>query len=234
LLEISLPKEAMMKEEACPHGESAAEFLPARITLPQLRAAAAGCRGCDLYCHATQTVFGEGPTGAAVMLVGEQPGDKEDLAGKPFVGPSGQLLDEALEDAAIPRDEVYIINAVKHFKFVPRGTRRIHAKPMMREIKACRPGLEAEIAAVKPRMIVCLGATAAQSLMGSQFRLTQHRGEALETEWAPWLLATNHPAATLRIPDEEMRARSRRQFFDDLKIVAAKLNEELKVGVAKR
>lgn len=210
----------------CASTGSAAAFLPPRMTLPQLRKAAAGCQGCELYCHATQTVFGEGPAGALVMFVGEQPGDQEDRAGKPFVGPAGKLLDEALHAAHIPRDEVYVTNAVKHFKFEPRGTRRIHSKPSAREIKACRPWLEAEIQVVKPRMIVCLGATAAQSLMGSAFRLTQHRGEALKTDWAPWLLATMHPSAILRVPDQEMRRRSREQFFEDLKIVAGKLKEQ--------
>jgi DNA polymerase len=160
------------------------------------------------------------------MFVGEQPGDQEDRAGKPFVGPSGHLLDEALANAHIPRDECYVTNAVKHFKFEPRGARRIHAKPSAREIKACRPWLEAEIKVVKPRMIVTLGATAAQSLMGPGFRLTQHRGKPLQTDWAPWLLATIHPSAILRVPDEEMRRRSREDFFNDVKIVAAKLREE--------
>jgi uracil-DNA glycosylase len=215
--------------DTCEHTTSAADFLPPRLTLPQLRQAAAGCKGCGIYCNATQTVFGQGPAHAVAMFVGEQPGDQEDRAGKPFVGPSGQLLDEALEAAGVPRDDCYVTNALKHFKFEPRGTRRIHAKPSAREIKACRPWLEAEIKVVKPKMIVCLGATAAQSLMGSKFRLTQHRGEALQTDWAPWLLATNHPSAILRVPDEEMRRRSREQFFADMKIVAKKLAE---VGAA--
>lgn len=210
--------------ETCDHTNSAADFLPARFSLPQLRKAAAECRGCGIYCNATQTVFGEGSPHARVMFVGEQPGDQEDRAGKPFVGPSGHLLDEAMQDAGIPRDEVYVTNAVKHFKFEPRGKRRIHSKPSAREIKACRPWLEAEIQVIKPRMIVCLGATAAQSLMGPTFRLTQHRGEALKTDWAPWLLATNHPSAVLRVPDEAMRRQSREQFFADMRIVAKKMN----------
>lgn len=218
-------KEVPGEGAACESTGSAADFLPARLTLPQLREAASTCKGCGIYCNATQTVFGQGPAHAVAMFVGEQPGDQEDRAGKPFVGPSGQLLDEALEAAGIPRDECYVTNAVKHFKFEPRGSRRIHAKPSAREVKACRPWLEAEIKVVKPKMIVCLGATAAQSLMGPSFRLTQHRGEALKTDWAPWLLATNHPSAILRVPDEEMRRRSREQFFADMKIVAKKLAE---------
>jgi DNA polymerase len=207
----------------CEFTGSAVDFLPTKISLPQLRQAVQTCHGCGIYCNATQAVFGEGPTHALAMFVGEQPGDQEDIAGKPFVGPSGRLLDEALEDAGIPRDEVYVTNAVKHFKFDPRGKRRIHSKPSAREIKACRPWLEAEIKVVKPQMIVCLGATAAQSLMGSAFRLTQHRGEALKTDWAPWLLATNHPSAVLRMPDAEARRQSREQFFADMRIVAKKL-----------
>jgi DNA polymerase len=205
----------------CPTGKSAAEFLPANpLDVDALRKAASACQGCPLYCNATQTVFGEGPTDAAVMFVGEQPGDREDRAGKPFVGPSGQLLDEAMEQAGIPRERVYVTNAVKHFKFEPRGPRRIHSKPGAREVNACRPWLEAEIAAVKPKMIVCLGATAAQSLMGKQFRVTQQRGEVLENPWAPALLATVHPSSLLRIPDDEQRERAFAEFVDDLRKVA--------------
>ncbi len=225
--------ETMMKQAATQTNEagdvkpvpatSAKDFLPKHRTLPQLREAAAVCKGCDLYCHATQTVFGQGPNRAKLMLIGEQPGDQEDLAGQPFVGPSGQLLDEALQAADIPRDEVYVTNAVKHFKFEPRGSRRIHAKPSSREVQACRPWLEAEIELVQPSLIVCLGATAAQTLLGAQFRLTKHRGEFLPSDWAPWLLATNHPAAILRVPDPKMRESSRQQFFDDLRLVADKL-----------
>jgi uracil-DNA glycosylase len=205
----------------CPTAKSAAEFLPPdRLDLAALHKAASACQGCPLYCNATQTVFGEGPTSAAVMFVGEQPGDREDRAGKPFVGPAGQLLDEAMEQAGIPRDKVYVTNAVKHFKFEPRGTRRIHAKPGAREVNACRPWLEAEIAAVKPKMIVCLGATAAQSLMGKDFRVTRQRGEVLENPWAPALLATVHPSSLLRIPDDEQRKRAFAEFVDDLRKVA--------------
>ena len=227
--------EAMMKKAAAQSGAtgdtiperatSAAGFLPKSRTLPLLREAAASCKGCDLYCQATQTVFGQGPAQANLMLIGEQPGDQEDLAGRPFVGPSGRLLDEALEAAGIVRDEVYVTNAVKHFKFEPRGTKRIHAKPSAREVQACRPWLEAEIEAVRPRLIVCLGATAAQTLLGAQFRLTKHRGEFIQSEWARLLLATNHPAAILRVPDETMRERARREFFEDIGAVAVKLQE---------
>lgn len=217
--------EAMMKAtSACPNTNSAADFLPQRITLPQLREASKGCRGCDLYCNATQTVFGAGPSHALVMFVGEQPGDQEDLAGKPFVGPAGQVLDEGMEQAGIPRDEVYVTNAVKHFKFEPRGKRRIHAKPNAREIKACRPWLESEIQVVKPRIIVALGATAAQSLMGPSFRLTQQRGEFFQdTQWAKSFMATYHPSALLRMPDEKMRHQAKADFVADLKLVAKQI-----------
>jgi uracil-DNA glycosylase len=218
--------EAMMKTDACPSSTSAADFLPQRITLPQLRDAARSCRGCPLYCNATQTVFGEGTASATVMLVGEQPGDQEDRAGRPFVGPAGKLLDEMLEQAGILRNELYLTNAVKHFKFEPRGKRRIHAKPNAREIKACRPWLEAEIQVVKPKIIVALGATASQSLMGSAFRLTQHRGEFLTgTPWAEYLLATMHPSALLRIPDDEMRRRAQADFLNDLRLVARQMEQ---------
>jgi uracil-DNA glycosylase len=209
-----------MKKAACPTAQSAAEFVPAKLGLPALAKAAAKCQGCRLYCNATQTVFGQGPAGAFCMFVGEQPGDQEDLAGKPFVGPSGLLLNQVLEQVGIPRDEVYVTNAVKHFKFEPRGKRRIHSKPSAREVAACRPWLEAEIKTVGPKMIVCLGATAAQSLLGSAFRLTQHRGEVQkDTPWAPWVLATVHPSSLLRIPDQAARREAREQFADDLRIV---------------
>ena len=216
--------EEMMKKAACPTTTSAADFLPSKLELPVLAAAARKCRGCGIYCNATQTVFGEGPGDAVCMFVGEQPGDQEDLAGKPFVGPSGELLDGAMEEAGVPRDQVYVTNAVKHFKWEPRGKRRLHAKPSAREVAACRPWLEAEIKVVKPRMIVCLGATASQSLMGSGFRLTQHRGEIQkETGWADWLLATVHPSSLLRMPDAEARRAAREQFVSDMKLVARQL-----------
>ena len=206
---------------------SARDFFPQRISLPQLRAAAKYCRGCDLYCNATQTVFGEGAARAPVMFVGEQPGDQEDRAGKPFVGPSGQLLDAVLEEVGIDRKhDVFVTNAVKHFKFEPRGKRRVHSKPSAREVAACRPWLEAEIDVVKPKMIVCLGATAAQSLLGSAFRVTKHRGEVIEDQpWAPWMLATYHPSALLRMPDEAMKERARAEFRDDMKKVARQIGQ---------
>src|SRR5437764_9334417 len=163
----------------CESTGSAADFLPARITLPQLRAASENCHGCDLYCNATQVVFGEGPASARAMFVGEQPGDQEDLAGKPFVGPAGRLLDEGLEEAHIDRGEVYVTNAVKHFKFEQRGKRRIHSKPSARQVAACKPWLKAEVEVIRPDVIVALGATAAQAIFGSSFKVTQHRGEAI-------------------------------------------------------
>ena len=199
---------------------SAAEYLPGRKTLPALREAVQGCRGCDLYRNATQAVFGEGAAHAQVLFVGEQPGDKEDLAGKPFVGPAGQLFDRALEEAGIDRRRTYVTNAVKHFKWQARGKRRIHQKPSWSESMACRPWLEAEFAAVKPRVVVCLGATAAQSLLGRDFRVTQHRGELLDSELAEYLTATIHPSSILRQQDEESRHSEFAAFVDDLAVVA--------------
>jgi DNA polymerase len=213
--------------KACPSTGSAADFLPARLSLPQLREAAKSCRGCDLYCNATQTVFGEGPRDAFVMFVGEQPGDQEDRQGKPFVGPAGRIFDDMIEQAGIPRDEIYVTNAVKHFKFEPRGKRRQHSKPNAREVAACRPWLEAEIQVIHPRMIVTLGATAAQSLLGASFRLTKHRHELIENPWAPWLLATMHPSALLRAPDEESRRKMKQDFLKDMKIVARQMQAQL-------
>ena len=196
---------------------SAADFIPSHPTLPTLREAAAHCHGCDLWAVGTQTVFGEGPRAAELMFVGEQPGDKEDRAGEPFVGPSGKLLDAALEAAGIERSRVYVTNAVKHFKWErgEKGKRRIHKKPNAMEVRACRPWLEEEIALVKPRVIVCLGATAAQSLLGKEFRVTQHRGEAIESEWADAVFATVHPSAVLRTPSAA-RERAEQEFFADI------------------
>src|SRR3954468_3773689 len=174
---------------------SAALFVPETTSLRSLSAAAQRCRGCDLYKDATQAVLGEGPKAARVMFVGEQPGDQEDRQGEPFVGPAGALLDKALEDAGIPRNQVYVTNAVKHFKWEPRGKRRIHKKPRVSEMKACRPWLEAELQAVKPAIVVCLGATAAQSIFGSAFKLMQHRGEVLSSGLAAKVVATIHPSA---------------------------------------
>lgn len=213
-----------MSESAADTETSAADFLPQKRTLPLLAAASRGCRGCPLYRNATQTVFGEGPAAATCMFVGEQPGDQEDLAGRPFVGPSGNLLNEVMEQTGIPRDRVYVTNAVKHFKWMPRGKRRVHQKPASREIAACRPWLEEEIRLVRPEIIVCLGATAAQSLLGPAFRLTHHRGEfQRDTSWAPWLLATVHPSSLLRMPDPEARRAAREQFAEDLKLVADRI-----------
>jgi DNA polymerase len=200
---------------------SAADFLPARITLPSLRRAAAGCRGCHLWRVGTQTVFGQGARSAALMFVGEQPGDQEDLAGLPFVGPSGRLLDSAIERAGLDRGEAYVTNAVKHFKWVadPRGKRRIHKTPNSAEIRACTPWLHAELAVVKPRVIVALGATAAKALFGKEFRVTTQRGRAVRTEHAKAGFATVHPSAVLRAPSD-LRAEAERLFVNDLKNVA--------------
>jgi DNA polymerase len=200
---------------------SAADFIPARPTLERLREAAAGCRGCDLWKHATQTVFGEGPRRAEVMLVGEQPGDQEDRQGHPFVGPSGRLLDEGLEAAGIDRARVYVTNAVKHFKFVrvELTRRRLHKKPSAGEVRACHPWLEEEIRMVGPRVIVALGATAAQALLGPKFRVTEQRGKAIMSGWAGTVIATVHPSAVLRAP-AEAREQARREFFADLRRVA--------------
>jgi uracil-DNA glycosylase len=201
---------------------SAADFLPERRTLPALREAAAGCKGCRLYANATQTVFGEGPRTAEVVMVGEVPGDREDLAGKPFVGPAGRLLDEALEEAGIDRRKVYVTNVVKHFKFTRRGKRRIHKKPAAEEIGACRPWLDAELEAVKPKALVALGATAAQALLGRQFRVSRQRGVPVESDLAPLVMATVHPSSILRA-DEEDRDDALAAFVGDLKALARDL-----------
>ena len=203
---------------------SAEPFVPEKKTLPVLREAVQGCRGCDLYRNATQAVFGEGARHAEVLFVGEQPGDKEDLAGKPFVGPAGQLLDKALEGAGIDRKQTYVTNAVKHFKWQPRGKRRIHQKPSWSETLACRPWLEAELEVVRPRVVVCLGATAAQSLLGRDFRVTQHRGELLESDLAEHVTATVHPSSILRQQDEQLRQAEFAAFVDDLRVVARLLD----------
>lgn len=202
---------------------SAKNFLPERITLPALREAAATCRGCELYKNATQTVFGEGTRKAHVMLVGETPGDREDKEGKPFVGPAGRLLDDALEEAGIERQETYVTNAVKHFKWEERGKRRLHKKPRWGEVQACKPWLLAEILAVKPKLIVALGATAAQSLMGPQFRITKVRGQISECEWAPFFMATYHPSAILRAPERSDYERMKAELIDDLRRGASQL-----------
>jgi uracil-DNA glycosylase family protein len=194
-------------------------------TLEELRTAAATCTNCDLYRHATQTVFGEGPAPARVMLVGEQPGDKEDLAGHPFVGPAGRLLDQALDEAGIDRSEAYVTNVVKHFKFTQRGKARIHKKPGAAEVAACRPWLEAELEVVQPEVVVMLGATAAQALLGRQFRVTQQRGQFVEWPYQPLALATVHPSSILRAPEGVDRAPLMAGFVDDLKVVATALEK---------
>ena len=204
---------------------SAREFLPAELDLDSLAAAARGCRGCELCARATQTVFGEGPHHARLMFVGEQPGDREDLAGRPFVGPAGQVLDEALAAVGIDRSEVYVTNAVKHFHWVPQGTRRLHAKPSARHLAACRPWLEAEIRALRPAMLVCLGTTAAGALLGPEFRITRQHGQVFSTRWAPWTMATYHPSALLRVADETTRSRMQEQLLYDLRRAAHHLRE---------
>ena len=198
-------------------------FLPERLSLESLREAAAGCTACPLHISGTQTVFGEGARDARVLLLGEQPGDKEDLEGRPFVGPAGRLLDEALEEAGIDRSAAYVTNAVKHFKWQPRGKRRIHQKPNAGELAACRPWLEAELEVVRPDALVLLGATAAQAMLGRGFRVTRDRGTPLETDLAPLTLATVHPSSILRAPDAETRARERTMFVEDLRVVAGAL-----------
>jgi uracil-DNA glycosylase len=201
----------------------ASPFLPERQNLEALRKAADGCRGCHLWRGATQTVFGEGLKRSRVMLVGEQPGDQEDRQGKPFVGPAGKELDRGLDAAGIARDEAYVTNVVKHFKFEERGRRRIHQTPKRFEIDACRPWLDEELRVVEPEALVLLGATAAKALLGSSFRLTRHRGELLESDLARIVTATVHPSAILRAPDEEARIAQRESFAEDLRVVARAL-----------
>ena len=201
---------------------TAADYLPERLSLTSLREAAAECRACPLWRTATQTVFGEGAARSELMLVGEQPGDREDREGHPFVGPAGRLLDECLEEAGIDRTRAYVTNVVKHFKWQARGKRRIHAKPAWSEIAACRPWLDAELTVVKPEVLVCLGATAAQALLGKSFRVTRERGRPVDSELAPSVLATIHPSAILRA-DADTRERERAAFVDDLKVAASLL-----------
>jgi DNA polymerase len=212
---------ATTRKRAARDAGSAADFLPARLTLLALRRAAASCRGCHLWRIGTQTVFGEGSPSATLMLIGEQPGDQEDRTGHPFVGPSGRLLDSALERAGLDRRDAYVTNAVKHFKWVPdpQGKRRIHQKPNASEIRACHPWLDAEVAVVKPRVIVALGATAAKALFGNAFRVTAQRGRAVPTPLAEAGFATVHPSAVLRAPSER-RAAAEQELVRDLKQVA--------------
>jgi DNA polymerase len=207
-----------------PAAQSAAPFVPEERTLPVLKEAVQRCQGCDLYRHATQAVFGEIETGAGakrpkvqVMMIGEQPGNQEDIEGRPFVGPAGKLLDKCLQEAEIDRGQVYVTNTVKHFKWEPRGKLRIHKKPSMKEIHACRPWLEAELESVRPELIVCLGATAAQALLGSKFRLTQSHGAVQKVEGLPPIIATLHPSAILRAQTEEDRHRDMNILLDDLR-----------------
>ena len=202
---------------------TAADFLPESHDYKSLRSAADNCKGCDLYKFATQTVFGEGPVRAEIMLVGEQPGDEEDIKGHPFVGPAGRLLDTALEEAGIDRSLVYVTNVVKHFKWKPAGKRRLHQKPRAAEMAACKPWLGAELELVKPQILVCLGATAAQSLLGKDFRITKMRGKCIESPVAKRVIATYHPSAILRAPDDEMRSRQYGELVLDLRTAAQML-----------
>jgi uracil-DNA glycosylase family protein len=204
----------------------AAEFLPASKSLRAARAAAADCRGCGLYRRATQTVFGEGAASAAVMLIGETPGDREDIVGRPFVGPAGQLLDRALDAAGVDRNTVYVTNVVKHFKWEPRGKRRLHKRPMPGEIGACLPWLRREMEVVQPKVIVCLGATAAQALLGRSFSVTRDRGRFVSSPLAPFMLATLHPSALLRIRESDARRAAFERFVADLALVNAALHQQ--------
>lgn len=219
-----------MKKKFGKRIEGEEEWRPAAVPdtsrLTKVRDAARGCTACHLYKLGTQTVFGEGPLGARLMLVGEQPGDQEDLSGKPFVGPAGKLLDRALDEAGIERNEVYVTNTVKHFKWAPRGKRRIHQKPNAREIAACRPWLEAELHIVRPEVLVCLGATAAQALFGPAFRVTRERGKVLPSPFAAQIVATVHPSSLLRQPDEESRRREYALFVNDLRVALRAANEK--------
>ena len=205
---------------------TAAPLIPPKPTIPKLRVAATTCRACDLWKRGTQTVFGEGGAKARVVFVGEQPGDQEDIQGRPFVGPAGKILDKALEEAGINRDEVYVTNAVKHFKWEPRGKRRIHKKPNTMEITACKPWVEAEIDVIKPDVVVCLGATAAQSLLGRDFKVSTQRGMWIPSPLAPFVMATVHPSSLLRAPDDETRRLELRRFIQDLKLIHEALEKQ--------
>jgi len=203
-----------------PRDHSAAEYLPDRISLTTLRDAVQRCRGCDLYKEATQAIFGEGLKRSHIMMVGEQPGDQEDRHGKPFIGPAGAELNRSLDEAGIDRDEVFVTNAVKHFKWEPRGKRRLHKKPSSKELAACRPWLEAELSVVMPTFLVALGATAAKALYGNDFRVTKQRGKLFETQWAPKCMGTLHPSSILRSPDSQSRRAAREAFVEDLRVLA--------------
>jgi uracil-DNA glycosylase len=221
-----------MKKQVSKGASTSAPLTPSHPTLRILREAAANCKACDLWKTGTQTVFGEGSPRAAVMFVGEQPGDREDLAGRPFVGPAGKLLDQALAQVGIDRRNVYVTNVVKHFKWVPdeRGKRRIHKKPRYSEINACRPWLDAELAVVKPQILVCLGATAAQALLGKDFSVSRRRGELVESELAPYVMATVHPSSILRAVDHKSRRLQMDAFVADLRKIARLLHKSRKAA----
>jgi DNA polymerase len=210
--------------------DTAETLIPQDATLPVLRDIAAGCRACDLWRHGTQTVFGEGKSRSRLLIAGEQPGNDEDLAGHPFVGPAGKLLDRALSEAGIDRSQTYVTNVVKHFKWEARGKRRIHAKPNAAEVRACMPWLRAEIREVRPEVIVCLGATAAQALIGKAFRVTKQRGELLPFPLAPAIMATWHPSAILRAPDEDARRRQTQQLIEDLRRAAVWIEQHDRIA----
>ncbi len=222
---IKLKKKRLISEGEKKPATSAADFFPRKMTLPALKKAAAACEGCPLYRDATQTVFGEGPVDARLVLIGETPGDQEDLQGRPFVGPAGRLLDEVIGAVGLNRKGVYVTNAVKHFKWEPRGKRRLHKKPSAREMAACRPWLDAELDFIKPRVIVCLGATAAQALFGSAFRVSRQRGHVLTTLDGAKAVVTHHPSAILRAPDSTVRDRMRQELAADLSIAASLLGQ---------
>ena len=213
---------------------SARDFLPARLSMTALRAAADGCRGCPLYRNATQTVFGAGPGSARLILVGEQPGNDEDIAGAPFVGPAGRVLDRALEQAGIARDDAYVTNVVKHFKWERRGSRRLHRKPSAREVGACLPWLEKEIELIRPEVLVCLGATAAQAMLGRSFRVTTMRGQLIADERVPYVLATVHPSSILRQPTAAERKAEMSRVTADLEVVAEALNQRREPAAGRR
>ena len=216
--------DAIDKEQG--DADGAARYLPKVLTLPKLRLASLGCHGCPLWKNGTQTVFGEGAVGARIFFIGEQPGHEEDLSGRPFVGPAGRLLDRALDDAGIDRDDAYVTNVVKHFKWEPKGSRRLHKKPNAREIGACLPWLESEIALVKPEVLVCLGATAAQALLGKDFKVSTRRGEIVPSRFAPPAVATVHPSSILRLPKDADRDAELAHFVEDLRFVASLLREK--------
>jgi uracil-DNA glycosylase len=213
---------------------SAGDFLPKRRMLASLRAAARCCKGCDLYKNASQTVFGEGPKNARVMFVGEQPGEMEDRQGRPFVGPAGRILDKALAEARIPREEVYVTNAVKHFKFIQRGKRRMHQKPVIRQVISCKPWLQAELEIIRPKLVVCLGATAAQSMLSRMVRVTRERGQFLDGDSGATVFITIHPSAIYRLRGESERREEYRHFVDDMKLVHCRLHSMQKHHSSRR